>query len=296
MTGLKLGYLAFGVRDLEAWQQFATEVLGLEARREGDELRLRMDDYAQRFFIAPGNDDLEAIGWEADSDAVLDDKIEALRAAGRAVTTASPEQARARGVARLEKLEDPAGIPLELFVGPARATTRFESERVRSGFVTGEQGMGHLVISANAQAESQAFYTELLGFKLSDYIRCTIHGFKVDIAFFHANKRHHSLAFGDQQKKRLHHFMLEVRSMDDVGLAFDRALKSGVRIMQTLGKHPNDQMFSFYAKTPSGFQFELGWGGREVDDATWEPTTYDHISEWGHHPPEFLAPKPKGKP
>jgi hypothetical protein len=50
-------------------------------------------------------------------------------------------------------------------------------------------------------------------------------------------------------------------------------------------------MFSFYAKTPSGFQFELGWGGREVDDATWEPTTYDRISEWGHHPPEALAPR-----
>ena len=86
--------------------------------------------------------------------------------------------------------------------------------------------------------------------------------------------------------------MLEVRSMDDVGLAYDRALKSGVRIMQTLGKHPNDGMFSFYARTPSGFQFEFGWGGRQVDDATWAPTTYDRISEWGHHPPEFLAPKP----
>jgi hypothetical protein len=67
-----------------------------------------------------------------------------------------------------------------------------------------------------------------------------------------------STSAGDRQKKRLHHFMLEVGSMDDVGLAFDRALRKGVRIMQTLGRHPNDRMFSFYAKTPSGFQFELG--------------------------------------
>jgi hypothetical protein len=79
--------------------------------------------------------------------------------------------------------------------------------------------------------------------------------------------------------------------MDDVGLAFDRALGSGVRIMQTLGRHPNDRMFSFYAKTPSGFQFELGWGGREIDDATWQPAEHDRISEWGHHPPEWLAPR-----
>jgi hypothetical protein len=118
----------------------------------------------------------------------------------------------------------------------------------------------------------------------------------VNIAFFHANARHHTIAFGDGQKKRIHHFMIEAGSMDDVGLAFDRALRAGVRIVNTLGKHPNDKMFSFYAKTPSGFQFEFGWGARQVDDATWEPTTYDHISEWGHHPPEFLAPKPKGPP
>jgi hypothetical protein len=50
-------------------------------------------------------------------------------------------------------------------------------------------------------------------------------------------------------------------------------------------------MFSFYAKTPSGFQFEFGYGGREVNDADWEPTTYDRISEWGHHPPIVFAPR-----
>ena len=77
--------------------------------------------------------------------------------------------------------------------------------------------------------------------------------------------------------------------MDDVGLAFDRTLKSGLKIMHTLGRHPNDRMFSFYAKTPSGFQFELGWGGREVDDANWVPGEYHQISEWGHHPPQMLG-------
>src|SRR5262249_14267347 len=111
--------------------------------------------------------------------------------------------------------------------------------------------------------------------------------------FLHTNRRHHSVAFGERQGKDVHHFMLEVGSMDDVGLAFDRALRAGVRIMHTLGRHPNDGMFSFYARTPSGFQIEVGWGGREVDDATWKPAVYDHVSVWGHHPPAFLAP-PRG--
>ncbi|MFD0567797.1 hypothetical protein ACFQ2M_41870 [Kitasatospora saccharophila] len=33
--------------------------------------------------------------------------------------------------------------------------------------------------------------------------------------------------------------------------------------------HPNDHMFSFYVRTPSGFSVEYGWGGLLIDDATW---------------------------
>jgi hypothetical protein len=120
-----------------------------------------------------------------------------------------------------------------------------------------------------------------------------VYGYHADILFFHANPRHHSLALGGADRKRIHHFMLEARTMDEVGLALDRTLKAGLRIMHTLGRHPNDRMFSFYARTPSGFNFEFGWGARDVDDATWQPTTHHRISEWGHHPPAILAERPK---
>jgi hypothetical protein len=42
-------------------------------------------------------------------------------------------------------------------------------------------------------------------------------------------------------------------------------------------------MTSFYAKTPSGFFVEYGWGGRIIDPATWQPhETFDGPSFWGH--------------
>jgi hypothetical protein len=85
--------------------------------------------------------------------------------------------------------------------------------------------------------------------------------------------------------------MVEARSVDDVGLALDRTLRAGLKLMHSLGRHPNDRMLSFYARTPSGFNFEFGFGGRDVDDATWQPTTHRCISEWGHHPPAVLAGK-----
>ena len=50
----------------------------------------------------------------------------------------------------------------------------------------------------------------------------------------------------------------------------------------SLGKHTNDQMISFYLITPSGFEVEYGFGGREIDDATWVPSRHTATSTWGH--------------
>ncbi len=293
---IRLGYLGFEVRDVGAWASFAVDVLGLAiASRAADgSLSLRCDDWAQRFLVTPGPaDDVAFFGWEVDDARALDATSARLRAAGVEVVEGSTQEARVRRVARLVKLRDPAGHPCEVFFGADRAESPFSSKHVLSSFVTGAQGLGHAVVSAPEPERSLAFYRDLLGFRLSDRIVCEVYGHPVDIVFMHGSARHHTVAVGGAQRKRVHHFMLEVASMDDVGRAFDRALRGGARIVQTLGRHPNDRMFSFYAKTPSGFQFEYGWGGRQVDDATWQPATYDHISEWGHHPPEMLVPRPK---
>ncbi|MFT7624207.1 MAG: hypothetical protein ACI9WU_003394, partial [Myxococcota bacterium] len=116
-----------------------------------------------------------------------------------------------------------------------------------------------------------------------------IWGHPVDMAFLRANARHHSVAFGGPQPKHLHHFLIEARSMDAVGAAFDRTLKARLKVLHALGRHPNDRMFSFYALTPSGFAFEFGYGGVTVDDeAAWKPTVHDRISDWGHQPPGLI--------
>ena len=80
-------------------------------------------------------------------------------------------------------------------------------------------------------------------------------------------------------------YRIEVTSDDDVGRAHDRGLEAGAALSMDLGKHPNDRMLSFYMKTPSGFDVEIGAGGVKVDDATWRVRTYDHASLWGHKRP-----------
>jgi hypothetical protein len=85
--------------------------------------------------------------------------------------------------------------------------------------------------------------------------------------------------------------MFETLSLDDVGQAYDLALVDEGRIATTIGRHTNDQVVSFYAKSPSGFLVECGWGGLSVDVETWKPYEVVHgPSLWGHDrnwlPPE----------
>ena len=107
---------------------------------------------------------------------------------------------------------------------------------------------------------------------------------KIKVGFFHCNPRHHTIAFAQMpgMSKRLHHFMLQLQSLNDVGTTYDLCQAQEVPIVMKLGKHTNDHMVSFYLRTPSGFNIEYGWGAREVDDATWQVQVHTAGSIWGH--------------
>jgi biphenyl-2,3-diol 1,2-dioxygenase len=287
----RLGYLGLSVSDLAAWERLAGEILGLElAERKPDgSLALRLDEYQQRIVLVPdGKDDVAFVGWEVPDEAELLALCDLLKAAGVAVADGSEEDARARCVRRLIRFADPSGLICEVFYGPlVRFERPFRSPRAMSGFVTGEQGLGHVVLAVKDADRSLHFYCDVLGLRVSDFVKMRVAPeVSIDITFLHANPRHHSLAFVEVPlPKRLHHLMLEVRSLDDVGRAYDLCLERGVEIAQTLGRHTNDHMVSFYLRTPSGFLVEYGWGARSVDDRTWQVMSYESGSIWGHRSP-----------
>jgi biphenyl-2,3-diol 1,2-dioxygenase len=285
----RLGYLDFEVSDPRAWKTLAIDRLGLGLAVENADgsIDLRMDEQARRISLRRGaSDDLACVGFEVADDASLRALAARLEAGGVRVAEASAEISTQRGVDHLYQLQDPSGIPIELFSGP-KSGGAFVSNLVPSGFCTGDEGLGHIVtLTRNAEA-THHFYCHLLGMRVSDYIEQEISpGRKIRITFLHANARHHTLAFVEgPPRKRIHHFMIVMNALDDVGLAYDRCVVAGVPMAKALGQHPNDRMLSFYARTPSGFAVEVGFGGRKVDDATWQVRTYDRMSTWGHRPP-----------
>ena len=84
---------------------------------------------------------------------------------------------------------------------------------------------------------------------------------------------------------KIQHLEMQVPTLDDVGEAYRRCRALGIRIMMAVGQHPNDRDVSFYAMSPSGFYFELGWSSKGDEDIEQAPqTTYQGVSLWGHKP------------
>ena len=275
-----LGYVGFGSAALDDWRQFGTGLVGLQAVEHSPSLlAFRMDDRKQRIVVDRALPDGERFfGWEvADADALdaLAARLERARIDVAAEPLTLADNRRVRG---LISFRDPAGNRLEVFYGAEIAEQPFSPGRSISGFRTGPLGLGHAVLTVENIDAVIPFYVDLLGFGLSDYIEKPFRAY-----FFHINARHHSLALIETGKNGMHHLMVELFSLDDVGQSYDIASSEPARVSVTLGRHTNDLMTSFYAKTPSSFMVECGWGGREIDPATWQAVEmHDGPSLWGH--------------
>lgn len=298
-----LGYLGLQGPDPKRWLDFATQVCGLMPSRSvpgtpmsppgspgasvdpgpaigaDGTVYLKLDDWQWRIAVHPDErPGLRYVGLEVADAGSLASAAAELERAGVAVTRGSDEERGARGVLGLVSFADPAGNRVELFQG-ATLDRAFQSPRSVSRIVTGPLGMGHVVLLVPDLQKALDFYCGLLGFRLSDFVRF---GPSQGVWFLRCNARHHSLALVSVAPvSALHHLLIELGDIDDVGCALDRAMAAGHPITSSLGRHANDRMFSFYVKSPFGFDVELGTGGRLVDES-WTPNEFVEGDVWGH--------------
>lgn len=292
MTVAAIGYLRLESTDSTAMMAFGTDILGLmdAAREDSKGARfLRMDDHPFRFMVEPGKQDrLLAVGLEFRSVTQWQASCDRLAAAGHELSDGSKAEAARRGVSALVSVRDPAGNMLELYHGRKLDYTPFNSPVGIPRFVTGasrsgELGFGHAVIPAPEIEPTTSFYTDLIGFGVCDVLHLLTPPSRV--VFMHAdNPRQHSLALYDQPHPvGVVHVMVEVDTLDQVGLALDRAKRAGHPVIASLGRHVNDNMCSFYVLAPGGIAFEYGCDGLLVQDwARYTPTVSTEGDLWGH--------------
>jgi 2,3-dihydroxybiphenyl 1,2-dioxygenase len=229
--------------------------------------------------VREGSEDGVAfIGWAVRDAVALEALATRLEAAGRPVAQLSVAVLEERGASAGIATTDPCGFRLEFILGQVQTDAPFRPGRSISGFRTGPLGMGHAVLNVERIDDALPFYRDVLGFRLSDYALRPFKAF-----FFHLNARHHSLALIESPRAGLHHLMMEVNGIDDMGQGYDLAQLEPGRVATTLGRHTNDHMVSFYMRSPSGFMIEYGWGGRDIDPDTWRAVEMNYgPSLWGH--------------
>jgi catechol 2,3-dioxygenase-like lactoylglutathione lyase family enzyme len=205
---------------------------------------------------------------------------------------------------RLRTMEPVAGFEVTLEIAPRIAQKRLEATpyngpgRVeRSGRAPGvireapvrPRKLGHVVVGTTNLEATKGFFTDGLGFKVSDYI-----GDKG--AFMRCSVDHHNVLALAAPVNFVHHTSWQVDDIDDVGRGASAMLEGNPeRHVWGLGRHHAGSNFFWYLKDPAG-TFSEYYADMDCipEDELWTPETFEGaqgLFNWGPPPPpSFLAP------
>jgi len=149
--------------------------------------------------------------------------------------------------------------------------------------------LGHVVIGSTDQQATQKFFTDGIGFKVSDVVPSIA-------AFMRCSTDHHNVLVQQAPMNFLHHTSWQVQDIDDIGRAATAMLENNPeRHVWGLGRHHVGSNFFWYLKDPAG-NFSEYYSDLDciVEDALWNPGVWEGLRglyNWGPPPPpSFILP------
>jgi catechol 2,3-dioxygenase-like lactoylglutathione lyase family enzyme len=184
--------------------------------------------------------------------------------------------------------QDP--VPATVYNGPGRLE---RTDGRAPGFTRPDRvrprKLGHAVLGSTDHQASTAFFTDGLGFKVSDRIKGVG-------AFMRCSTDHHNVLVLAAPVNFLHHTSWQVDDIDDVGRgAFAMLEGNPGRHVWGLGRHYAGSNFFWYLKDPAG-NFSEYYSDMDciVEDQLWTPEDLEGargLFAWGPPPPpSFLHP------
>jgi catechol 2,3-dioxygenase-like lactoylglutathione lyase family enzyme len=184
-----------------------------------------------------------------------------------------------------------AAVPATPYNGPGRlerqshrAPGLVRADRVRP------RKLGHAVLGSTDHQATMAFFTDGLGFKISDRIKGVG-------AFLRCSTDHHNVLVLGAPVSFLHHTSWQVDDVDDVGRGACAMLEGRPeRHVWGLGRHYAGSNFFWYLKDPAG-NFSEYYSDMDciIDDQLWTPEDLEGargLFSWGPPPPpSFLHPE-----
>lgn len=250
--------IELGVRDIEASARFYEDVWGLaRASREAGAIHLRATGAEHHVLTLRQSPvtALQTIRTAAADKASVDALYAQAQGLGIWTLAAPAALPGARGGGYGFTAQGPDGLKIAVSCDVAEHADLIDDRTRPSKF-------SHIVLRASDMAQTEAFFRDVLGFRLSD---------RTDgIDFLRCSRDHHSVALARVEGVGMHHMAFELPDLDSLMYAAGRVSQKGYPLEWGVGRHsgPGNNVFSFFVE-PNGFAAELTTDMDQVDDATY---------------------------
>jgi catechol 2,3-dioxygenase-like lactoylglutathione lyase family enzyme len=280
----RLAHATLTTPDIEKQVEYYSEVLGLFAIERTEKRAVLATRTGLEAIVLEQGDKmgLPRLAFQVDPDSDLGELAAAVESQGLKVERRS---GITPGVADAITFEDPKGTLLEIF-------SNYDFPEISEAQSTlSLLKLGHVAYRCHDVQPVVKFYTELLGFRVSDW--------RADrFAFLRCSVDHHTVNFVTDEQQRLHHIAFEVKDMAEIHRACDHLAKHDLHLVWGPGRHNIGHNLAIYHMNPDRVRVEvfaemdqmkdesLGYfdprpwhGGRPQRPQVWGPETLRNY--WG---------------
>ncbi len=254
----------------------------------GEQLRLVETPVRRLVEIRIGADDPDDVSRVAGQLAKLDVAHERDGDAVSAVDRGTGVRVTVEVAPRLKQPPTPAPV----YNGPGRIDRQGRAPRLPKGdepVRARPRRLGHVVVGSTEPEDSNRFFLEGIGFKISDEVKGAAY-------FMRCSEDHHNLLVQRAPVQFLHHTSWQVEDVDEIGLGAQALLsKDPSRHVWGFGRHHIGSNFFWYFRDPAG-NFAEYYSDMDciIDDQLWKPEVWEGMRAlyaWGPPPPpSFLRP------
>lgn len=268
-------HVGFFSPEPEAHRTFYQEVWGLElaAEEEGVSYLRGASGEHHLLSIHPGKGaGLHHVAFGMKDRSAIDIAADELAAEGVSPIEGPHELAEAGGGYGFRFL-DPEGRCIELSADVQQHSNGWTPKRVEP------LRLCHVVLNSAKFEETVRFYTEILGFRVSDWS-------EDQMAFLRCNPKHHVVSFNRSSHPSLNHVAYLVANVDEVMRGISNLRRHGREPDWGPGRHgPGNNIFCYF-KDPLGYVAEYTSDiDRIEDEASHEPRVWKRVPEfidrWG---------------
>jgi catechol 2,3-dioxygenase-like lactoylglutathione lyase family enzyme len=265
----QMGYATFETTDLERSVAYYTGVLGL-AQIDRDEISAYVAcpaDFCSVVLTKGSQNALARLALQLGPAADLNAIASYLSHKGASVSRRSDA---APGISHVLSISDPSGLDIDLIATRIVTNTRHRT----LGIVP--RKLGHTALFTSEIQKTVKFYTEMLGFRVSDWIGDFF-------VFMRCNTDHHTVNFLSGAGPGLHHIAFELNDWNHVKQACDLLAEHGLQLIWGPGRHgPGHNIYTYHVN-PDGFTVELF---TELDQMSSEENGYFDPRPWHHDRPQ----------